>query len=62
MSYVCEIVNTATQACEQWSVYSPFLPELTDEARDALILYVLKIFAGVFIIRRVIQLIQKARP
>lgn len=61
MAYVCEIVDTATQACAQWA-YSPFLPELTDEARDALILYVLKIFAGVFIIRRVIQLIQKARP
>ena len=61
MSYVCEIVNTATQACDQWAVYSPFLPELTDEARDALILYVIKIFAGTFIITPVIQLIQKAR-
>lgn len=61
MSYVCEIVNTATQACDQWSVYSPFLPELTEEARDALILYVIKIFAGTFIITRVIQLIQKTR-
>lgn len=61
MSYVCEIVNTATQACDQWAVYSPFLPELTDEARDALILYVIKIFAGTFIITRVLQLIQKAR-
>ena len=61
MSYVCEIVNTATQACDQWAVYSPFLPELTDEARDALILYVIKIFAGTFIITRVIQLIQKTR-
>lgn len=61
MSYVCEVVNAATQACDQWAVYSPFLPELTDEARDALLLYVIKIFAGTFIITRVIQLIQKAR-
>ncbi|MGL3693831.1 hypothetical protein [Acinetobacter sp. LA-1] len=62
MAYVCESYDLVTNVCQQWAVYSPFLPELTDEARDALILYVLKIFAGVFIIRRVIQLIQKARP
>lgn len=61
MSYVCEIVNTATQACDQWAVYSPFLPELTEEARNELILWVIKIFAGTFIITRVIQLTKKAR-
>lgn len=61
MAYVCEVVNAATQACDQWVVYSPFLPELTEEARDALILYVIKIFAGTFIITRVIQLAKKAR-
>jgi len=61
MSYVCEVVNAATQACDQWAVYSPFLPELTDEARDELIKYVLKVFAGVFIITRVLQIAKKAR-
>lgn len=61
MAYVCEVLDTATNACTQWAVYSPFLPELTDEARDALILYVIKMFAGVFIIKLVIQLIKKAR-
>lgn len=59
MSYVCEIVNTATQACDQWAVYSPFLPELTEEARDELIKWVLKIFVGTFIILRVVQLVRR---
>lgn len=59
MSYVCEIVNTATQACDQWSVYSPFLPELTEEARDELIKWVLKIFVGTFIVLRVVQLVRR---
>lgn len=59
MSYVCEIVNTATQACDQWAVYSPFLPELTEEARDELIKWVLKIFVGTFIVTRVIQLVKR---
>lgn len=61
MSYVCEVVNAATQACDQWAVYSPFLPELTEDARNELILWVIKIFAGTFIITRVIQLTKKAR-
>lgn len=59
MAYVCEIVNTATQACEQWAVYSPFLPELTEEARDELIKWVLKIFVGTFIVLRVVQLVRR---
>lgn len=59
MSYVCEIVNTATQACEQWAVYSPFLPELTDDARDELIKYVLKLLIGTFVVVKVIQLIRR---
>jgi len=59
MSYVCEIVNTATQACDQWAVYSPFLPELTEEARDELIKWVLKIFVGTFIVLRVVQLVRR---
>lgn len=59
MSYVCEIVNTATQACDQWAVYSPFLPELTEEARDDLIKWVLKIFVGTFIVLRVVQLVRR---
>lgn len=59
MSYVCEIVNTATQACDHWAVYSPFLPELTEEARDELIKWVLKIFVGIFIVLRVVQLVRR---
>lgn len=61
MAYVCELPDLVTNVCHQWVLYTPFLPELTDEARDALILYVLKIFAGTLIITRVIQLIRKAR-
>jgi len=52
-------VNTATQACDQWAVYSPFLPELTEEARDELIKWVLKIFVGTFIVLRVVQLVRR---
>lgn len=59
MSYVCEVVNAATQACDQWAVYSPFLPELTEEARDELIKWVLKIFVGTFIVLRVVQLVRR---
>lgn len=58
MSYVCEIVNTATQACEQWAVYSPLLPELTDEARDELLLWAVGIFIGVFAFRKTLSVIK----
>ncbi|MFV5313565.1 hypothetical protein VXN68_15430 [Acinetobacter schindleri] len=59
MAYVCEVVNAATQACDQWAVYSPFLPELTAEARDELIKYVLKLLIGTFVTVKVIQLIRR---
>lgn len=59
MAYVCEVPDLVTNVCQQWVVYSPFLPELTDEARDALILYVLKIFAGVFIFRKLVQILSR---
>lgn len=56
MSYVCEIVNAATQTCDQWAVYSPVLPELSDEARDELLKWMISCFAAVFVIRRVMRL------
>lgn len=59
MAYVCEIVDTATQACAQWAIYSPFLPELTDEARDELIKYVLKLLIGTFVVIKVVGLIKQ---
>ena len=59
MAYVCEIVDTATQACVQWAIYSPFLPELTDEARDELIKYVLKLLIGTFVVIKVVGLIKR---
>ncbi|HCN35896.1 MULTISPECIES: hypothetical protein [Acinetobacter] len=59
MAYVCEIVDTATQACAQWAIYSPFLPELTDEARDELIKYVLKLLIGTFVVIKVVGLIKR---
>ena len=62
MAYLCEAYDTVTNVCLQWTAYTPFLPELSEEARDALILYVLKIFAGTFIITRVIQLITRVKP
>jgi hypothetical protein len=58
MSYVCEIVNTATQACDQWAVYSPFLPELTDEARNELLRWAIPIFMSVFAFRKLTQIIK----
>lgn len=61
MAFVCEAYDQVTNVCNQWVLFTPFLPELTDEARDELIKYALKIFAGTFIITRVIQLIKKAR-
>jgi len=59
MSYVCEVVNAVTQACDQWAVYSPFLPEISNEARDELIKYFLKIVCGTFIVTQVIKLIRR---
>ena len=59
MAYVCEIVDTATQACAQWAIYSPYLPELTDEARDELIKYVLKLLIGTFVVIKVVGLIKR---
>ena len=59
MAYVCEVLDTATNVCQNWAVYSPLLPELTDAARDELLRWVLKIFAGTFVILRVIQLIKR---
>lgn len=58
MSYVCEIVNTATQACEQWAVYSPFLPELTNEARNELLLWAVGIFMSVYAFKKVLSVIK----
>ncbi|WP_333642171.1 hypothetical protein TQH59_07685 [Acinetobacter johnsonii] len=59
MAYVCEVLETATQTCVQWAVYSPFLPELTDEARDELIKYVLKLLIGTFVVIKVVGLIKR---
>ncbi len=58
MSYVCEVVNTATQACEQWAVYSPILPELTIEARNELMKWAVGVFISVLAIRKTIQVIR----
>ena len=55
MAYVCEIVDTATQACVQWAVYSPVLPELTDEARNELLKWAIGIFALVFVVRKIMR-------
>jgi len=57
MAYVCEIVDTATQACVQWAVYSPLLPELSDEARNELLKWAIGIFMSVFVIRKTLQVI-----
>lgn len=58
MSYVCEVVNTATQACDQWAVYSPILPELTTEARNELMKWAVGVFISVLAIRKTIQVIR----
>lgn len=58
MSYVCEVVNTATQACDQWAVYSPILPELTTDARNELMRWAVGIFISVLAIRKTIQVIR----
>lgn len=59
MAYVCEIVDTATQACTQWAVYSPFLPELTEEARDELLKWAVGIFIGLFVFSKLTYLIKR---
>jgi hypothetical protein len=58
MSYVCEIVDTATQACVQWAVYSPVLPELTNEARNELLKWAIGIFLSVFAFRMTLRVIK----
>lgn len=58
MSYVCEVVNTVTQTCEQWAVYSPFLPELSDEARNELLKWAIGIFASVKVVLMTIRVIK----
>jgi hypothetical protein len=59
MAYVCEVVDTATNVCLQWSVYSPLLPEMSGEASAELIRYFLKILVGTFIVIKVIQLVKR---
>lgn len=58
MSYVCEIVNTATQACEQWAVYSPLLPELTDGARNELLKWAIPLMMSVYAFRMLLRVIK----
>ena len=58
MAYVCEIVDTATQAGVQWAVYSPVLPELTDEARNELLKWAIGIFLSVFAFRMTLRVIK----
>lgn len=61
MAYVCEVLETVNnvQTCVQWAVYSPFLPELTTEARDELLKWALGIFIGLFVFNKVIYLIKR---
>lgn len=58
MAYVCEVLETATQTCVQWAVYSPVLPELTDEARNELLKWAIGIFLSVFAFRKTLRVIK----
>lgn len=58
MAYVCEVLETATQTCVQWAVYSPVLPELTDEARNELLKWAIGIFMSVFAFRKTLRVIK----
>ena len=53
-TYVCvELVNNA---CNSWVQAQSFLPELTDDARDQILIYIVSTFALVFVVKRVIRL------
>ena len=58
MAYVCEVLEIATQTCVQWAVYSPVLPELTDEARNELLKWAIGIFLSVFAFRMTLRVIK----
>ena len=58
MAYVCEVLETATQTCVQWAVYSTVLPELTDEARNELLKWAIGIFLSVFAFRMTLRVIK----
>ncbi|MBP6114932.1 MAG: hypothetical protein KA474_09560 [Acinetobacter sp.] len=58
MAYVCEVLETATQTCVHWAVYSPVLPELTNEARNELLKWAIGIFLSVFAFRMTLRVIK----
>lgn len=31
MAYLCEVVRKATNVCQQWTEYTPIIPELTND-------------------------------
>lgn len=55
MAKLCELVDEATNQCVTWVDYS-ILPELTATDRDALLLWMISIFAVVFAVKRLARL------
>lgn len=56
MAYICkELIG---QQCIEWIAYEPsgFLPTLTTEQRDEMILWFISIFAVVFIVKAIRRL------
>lgn len=57
--HVCQSINEATNQCLQWVPFT-LIPELTDEARDQLLLIVISMYLSVLVIRLVKRIILKA--
>jgi len=55
MSYVCETLLRGTNTCIQWAVYvqPSFIPTLTDEVRDRLILIQLGMYISILIVKTI---------
>lgn len=57
--YVCEAVEVVNglETCRHFIEYTSFIPQLTDDVRDQLLLIELSAFIAVFIIQRVKELL-----
>lgn len=56
MAKNCEIVDEATLACLKW-VDASLLPTLTNQDRDAILMFTVTIFATVFTVKMIRRLL-----
>lgn len=57
--YLCQQIEQATQQCAVWVAYEQpqFLPEISSEARDALLLITVSLFLSVFLVHMILKLV-----